>query len=454
MTYRQWRRPLSQHDAAVPARVGGGEGPQPGGRVESSRPHPLRGGPAVGGRDRPVVRPGRVEPARVREAGRVGQRGTGGGRSGRSPAQRPSRSRAPGGPGVAGAGSGIGCSHPAAGVSPLQGAFHGHLAASCSIFMRVHLVPTPWASAASPPRSASPSGTVVAVDIVESHPELLVVDLTCNAVDARHAGGHHPGGRRDRGRRRPRRQRPDVLHLGGKLRDRLQGAAAHPRRPVDGLHPGVARVCRAIAANPADARKLTIKRNTVAVVTDGSAVLGLGNIGPEAAMPVMEGKALLFKQFAGVDALASLPGHPGHRRDRPHGRAPRPPATPGSTWRTSPPPLLRGSSAGCGRHRYSTTSTAPPSWSWPPDQRPAHGRQGAGRGRGGAVGLEDGRGRPSSRSSNTRAGQLVACDRNGVLHKGREGLDEGKRWVADHTNPDSLSGTCATPWPARTCSSG
>jgi malate dehydrogenase (oxaloacetate-decarboxylating) len=61
-------------------------------------------------------------------------------------------------------------------------------------------------------------------------------------------------------------------------------------------------VCLAIAENPSDARNLTIKRNTVAVVTDGSAVLGLGNIGPEAAMPVMEGKAALFKKFANVDA--------------------------------------------------------------------------------------------------------------------------------------------------------
>ena len=58
----------------------------------------------------------------------------------------------------------------------------------------------------------------------------------------------------------------------------------------------------AIHENPADARNLTIKRNSVAVVTDGSAVLGLGNIGPKAAMPVMEGKAALFKKFAGVDA--------------------------------------------------------------------------------------------------------------------------------------------------------
>src|SRR6185312_3232595 len=66
--------------------------------------------------------------------------------------------------------------------------------------------------------------------------------------------------------------------------------------------PGVARVCQAIAADPESVWNLTIKRNTVAVVTDGTAVLGLGDIGPEAAMPVMEGKAMLFKEFGGVDA--------------------------------------------------------------------------------------------------------------------------------------------------------
>jgi malate dehydrogenase (oxaloacetate-decarboxylating) len=64
----------------------------------------------------------------------------------------------------------------------------------------------------------------------------------------------------------------------------------------------VARICQAIAKDKSDARRLTIKRNTVAVVTDGSAVLGLGNLGPEAALPVMEGKAALFKRFADVDA--------------------------------------------------------------------------------------------------------------------------------------------------------
>jgi malate dehydrogenase (oxaloacetate-decarboxylating) len=80
-----------------------------------------------------------------------------------------------------------------------------------------------------------------------------------------------------------------------------------PLRDVDDLSmaytPGVARICLEIAKNPAAAHQLTIKKNTVAIVSDGTAVLGLGDIGPEAAMPVMEGKALLFKHFAGVDAF-------------------------------------------------------------------------------------------------------------------------------------------------------
>jgi malate dehydrogenase (oxaloacetate-decarboxylating) len=93
-----------------------------------------------------------------------------------------------------------------------------------------------------------------------------------------------------------------LVHLGGKLK--IESKV--PIRNRDDLSliytPGVARVCMAIAENPEDARRLTIKRNTVAVVTDGSAVLGLGNIGPKAALPVMEGKAALFKRFAGIDA--------------------------------------------------------------------------------------------------------------------------------------------------------
>jgi malate dehydrogenase (oxaloacetate-decarboxylating) len=67
--------------------------------------------------------------------------------------------------------------------------------------------------------------------------------------------------------------------------------------------PGVARVCNAIAKDPDEVHTYTIKKNTVAIVTDGTAVLGLGDIGPYAALPVMEGKALLFKEFAGIDAF-------------------------------------------------------------------------------------------------------------------------------------------------------
>jgi malate dehydrogenase (oxaloacetate-decarboxylating) len=94
-----------------------------------------------------------------------------------------------------------------------------------------------------------------------------------------------------------------LMHIGGKIE-------VTPKVPIknrDDLSrvytPGVARVSMAIHEDPSKAYSLTIKRNTVAVISDGSAVLGLGNIGPEAAMPVMEGKALLFKQMAGVDAF-------------------------------------------------------------------------------------------------------------------------------------------------------
>ncbi|SCW61078.1 malate dehydrogenase (oxaloacetate-decarboxylating) [Paenibacillus tianmuensis] len=94
-----------------------------------------------------------------------------------------------------------------------------------------------------------------------------------------------------------------LVHLGGKV-------SVQPNLPIknrDDLSrvytPGVARVCTAIHENPRKAYSLTIKRNTVAVITDGTAVLGLGDIGPHAAAPVMEGKAMLFKQLAGVDAF-------------------------------------------------------------------------------------------------------------------------------------------------------
>jgi malate dehydrogenase (oxaloacetate-decarboxylating) len=93
------------------------------------------------------------------------------------------------------------------------------------------------------------------------------------------------------------------LHHGGKIEVLAHAAIADRDDLSMAYTPGVARVCMAIANEPARVHDLTIKGNTVAIVTDGTAVLGLGDIGPEAALPVMEGKALLFKEFAGVDAF-------------------------------------------------------------------------------------------------------------------------------------------------------
>ena len=147
-------------------------------------------------------------------------------------------------------------------------------------------------------------GMVGAIDIVRMGQERSIRDITVNARDSEHgqrivrAVGALPEVRVVNVS-----DRTFLLHLGGKIE-------VHSKIPVrtrDDLSmaytPGVARVCRAIAQEPERAFNLTIKRNSVAVVTDGTAVLGLGDIGPYAAMPVMEGKAMLFKEFAGVDAF-------------------------------------------------------------------------------------------------------------------------------------------------------
>ncbi|MSX62683.1 MAG: NAD-dependent malic enzyme, partial [Actinobacteria bacterium] len=145
--------------------------------------------------------------------------------------------------------------------------------------------------------------TITALDVVESLIERVVVDVTCDTSNAEHAEeiskaiAAHP-----ELTVRKVSDRTFLLHLGGKIE--IQSKV--PLKTRDDLSraytPGVARICQAIVDDPSDARRLTIKRNTVAVVTDGSAVLGLGNIGPAAALPVMEGKAALFKRFGDVDA--------------------------------------------------------------------------------------------------------------------------------------------------------
>ena len=145
--------------------------------------------------------------------------------------------------------------------------------------------------------------TITALDVVESLLEKVVIDVTCDTVDADHAQQIHDAlSLHDGLTVRKVSDRTFLLHLGGKI----EVTSKVPLKTRDDLSraytPGVARISQAIVDDPSDVRRLTMKRNTVAVVTDGSAVLGLGNIGPHAALPVMEGKAALFKRFANVDA--------------------------------------------------------------------------------------------------------------------------------------------------------
>ncbi|HEX3732132.1 MAG TPA: NAD-dependent malic enzyme [Mycobacteriales bacterium] len=144
---------------------------------------------------------------------------------------------------------------------------------------------------------------ITALDVVDSDHERVVVDLTCDTADGGHADRITETLAALEGVSvRKVSDRTFLLHLGGKIEVTSKVALRTRDELSRAYTPGVARVCLAIAENPEDARRLTIKRNTVAVVSDGSAVLGLGNIGPAAALPVMEGKAALFKRFAGVDA--------------------------------------------------------------------------------------------------------------------------------------------------------
>jgi malate dehydrogenase (oxaloacetate-decarboxylating) len=176
--------------------------------------------------------------------------------------------------------------------------------ASYSLTVRLQIANKPGMLGRVASAIGEADGDIGAVDLVESGRDRVLRDLT---VKARHS--EHGQEIVNRLRRLPGvrvvnvSDRTFLLHLGGKIE-------IHNKVPIrtrDDLSmaytPGVARVCLAIRDDRERAFALTIKQNTVAVVTDGTAVLGLGDIGPEAALPVMEGKAMLFKEFAGVDAF-------------------------------------------------------------------------------------------------------------------------------------------------------
>jgi malate dehydrogenase (oxaloacetate-decarboxylating) len=175
--------------------------------------------------------------------------------------------------------------------------------ASFSAIIRVRLSDRPGAFGELATAIGDAGGSLDAIDLVRVEGDSKVRDVTVLASDAGHLERivesirALPGVDVDRVS-----DRVFLVHLGGKL----EVQSRIPLKTRDDLSmaytPGVARVCMAIHDDPSIVWNLTIKQNAVAVVTDGTAVLGLGDIGPEASLPVMEGKALLFKEFGGVDA--------------------------------------------------------------------------------------------------------------------------------------------------------
>lgn len=176
--------------------------------------------------------------------------------------------------------------------------------ASNSITIRLNIENRPGMLAGVTSVIGEAGGNIGAIDIVRPGEESLVRDITINTRSDDHSQSIVEDIRKVEGVEVVNvSDRTFLLHLGGKI----EVNSKSPLRTRDQLSmaytPGVARVSEAIHRNPEDAHRLTIKGNTVAVVSDGTAVLGLGDVGPEAAIPVMEGKAQLLKEFADVNGV-------------------------------------------------------------------------------------------------------------------------------------------------------
>src|SRR5438309_8452823 len=175
--------------------------------------------------------------------------------------------------------------------------------AGYTLTLRVNLRTAPGHLGALTTAIGRAGGDIGAVDIVAHRGAVVVRDISVKCVDEEHGRRIVEAASAVEGAEvRSVSDRTFEIHHGGKI-------AIHPKFPVksrDDLSmaytPGVGRVAKAIAEDHERVWDLTVRGNSVAVLTDGSAVLGLGNLGPEAALPVMEGKAMLFKEFAGIDA--------------------------------------------------------------------------------------------------------------------------------------------------------
>ncbi len=181
---------------------------------------------------------------------------------------------------------------------------HNTPSASYSLTLRVKLPSRAGTLGAVTTAIGRVGGDIGAIDIVGVGQGFILRDITVNAASSVHGEEIVQAVKRMDGVEVIHfSDRTFLMHLGGKI----EVVSRIPLKTRDDLSmaytPGVARVCEAIHRDPDKAFTLTIKKNTVAVVTDGTAVLGLGDIGPAAALPVMEGKAMLFKEFAGVNAF-------------------------------------------------------------------------------------------------------------------------------------------------------
>src|ERR687892_2906020 len=292
-------------------------------------------------------------------------------------------------------------------------------------------------------------GVVPAFDVVESHTATLVVDISCNALNEAHAEEITAALEALPGVRvRKVSDRTFLLHLGGKLEVQSKVSLRNRDDLSRAYTPGVARVCQAIAANPADARRLTIKRNTVAVVTHGSAVLGLGSLGAAAAMPVMEGKAALFKRFAGVDAWPVCldtqdteeiirtvqilaPAYGGINLE--DIAAPRCFEIEARLREMLDIPVFHDDQHGTAVVVLGALRNA---------------LRVVGKALSACKIVVCGVGAAGSAvilllQSNGGPGDVIAVDVDGIVHRGRPGLDENLTWIAEHTNAEGTSGSLA-----------
>ena len=236
-----------------------------------------------------------------------------------------------------------------------------------------------------------------------------------------------------------------LMHLGGKI----EVTSRQTLKTRDDLSmaytPGVGRVCTAIHQNPDQVYKLTIKGNTVAIVTDGSAVLGLGNIGPEAALPVMEGKAMLFKEFAGIDAFpiclntssvdevvnavrAIAPGFGGINLE--DIAAPHCFEIERRLQEELDIPVFHDDQHGTAVVVSSALINALKLLGKKPEAIKVV-ILGAG-----AAGTAC-----AKMIKQLKAVNIIVCDRKGAIHKSRGDLNEAKQWFADNTNPEGLKGS-------------